>query len=444
MHCSQCFSSDIINDPASGSTACSQCGFVLDSSSITSEISFAEGSGGAAHMLGQVVSANQSGIKFSTPMGVTRESREVTLGKARQVITRIATSLHLRSTTIDAAERLYLLALQHGFTRGRSTERVSASCLYAVCRREKFPIMLIDFSESLRTNVYTLGHTYLRLIGCLHLELPLVDPSLYIHRFAHKLDFGKKEHTVSQTALQIVRRMKRDWLHVGRRPSGLCGAALYIAAKLHGFHRDFDEITRVVKICNATLQKRLLEFARLPAAELTSEEFLEADLDSFESQEHPAMVHEEVISAATRTEVMKAAEDELINESIDKDLIPFEYGVEEDLSYLDDEVDQYLATPFEAKYREEMWEILFGHFVKRQKKRRKDAAEGVRVSRKRKVVDSNGQVTTPRALSRIDITAMDDLFQVEDEIEEVSEEEPVFEFNQEYEMEDEFSFLTNF
>lgn len=50
------------------------------------------------------------------------------------------------------------------------------------------------------------------------------DPCLYILRFAYKLEFGEKTHEVSNTALRLVSRMKRDWLSMGRRPSGLCGA----------------------------------------------------------------------------------------------------------------------------------------------------------------------------------------------------------------------------
>lgn len=50
------------------------------------------------------------------------------------------------------------------------------------------------------------------------------DPCLYIHRFAHKLELGDKTHEVSMTALRLVARMKRDWIHHGRRPAGLCGA----------------------------------------------------------------------------------------------------------------------------------------------------------------------------------------------------------------------------
>ena len=73
-------------------------------------------------------------------------------------------------------------------------------------------------------NVYALGRAFLRLTNTLHINPPAIDPCLYIHRFAHKLELGDKEHEVSKTALRLVARMKRDWLHHGRRPTGLCGA----------------------------------------------------------------------------------------------------------------------------------------------------------------------------------------------------------------------------
>ena len=40
------------------------------------------------------------------------------------------------------------------------------------------------------------------------------------------LEFGDKNHEVSMTALRLLQRMKRDWMHTGRRPSGLCGAGM--------------------------------------------------------------------------------------------------------------------------------------------------------------------------------------------------------------------------
>jgi len=50
------------------------------------------------------------------------------------------------------------------------------------------------------------------------------DPCLYIQRFAHNLQFGDKTRKVEDTALRLVQRMKKDWIHWGRRPTGICGA----------------------------------------------------------------------------------------------------------------------------------------------------------------------------------------------------------------------------
>ena len=65
------------------------------------------------------------------------------------------------------------------------------------------------------------------LINLNHFGISCTDPCLYIHRFAHKLEFTEKTHDVSMTALRLVGRMKRDWMHTGRRPSGLCGAGMF-------------------------------------------------------------------------------------------------------------------------------------------------------------------------------------------------------------------------
>ncbi|TSV02075.1 Protein jagged-1 [Bagarius yarrelli] len=93
------------------------------------------------------------------------------------------------------------------------------------------------------------------------------------------LEFGEKSHEVSMTALRLVQRMKRDWMHTGRRPSGLCGAALLVAARMHEFRRTIKDVIGVVKVCEATLRKRLSEFEETPTSELTIDEFMRVDLD---------------------------------------------------------------------------------------------------------------------------------------------------------------------
>lgn len=78
----------------------------------------------------------------------------------------------------------------------------------------------------------------------------------FLQRFASKLEFEDQTNAVANTALKIVARMKRDWILTGRRPSGICGAGLLIAARMHGFRRSMKEVVQVVRICDVTLRKR--------------------------------------------------------------------------------------------------------------------------------------------------------------------------------------------
>jgi hypothetical protein len=59
-----------------------------------------------------------------------------------------------------------------------------------------------------------------------------------MHRFADRLKLGNKMHPVANTTLRLIGSMKRDWMQTGRRPSGVCGAALFIATHIHGVERS--------------------------------------------------------------------------------------------------------------------------------------------------------------------------------------------------------------
>jgi len=132
-------------------------------------------------------------------------------------------------------------------------------------------------------NVFELGHTYLQLVQTLNLRLPLVDPSHYISRFSALLEFGDETHKVATDAVRLVQRFDRDWMTRGRRPAGICGAALLLAARMNNFRRSVEEIVQVVKIADTTLKKRLEEFKATPSGALTLADFrnvwLEDEMD---------------------------------------------------------------------------------------------------------------------------------------------------------------------
>ncbi|XP_039637734.1 transcription factor IIIB 90 kDa subunit-like [Perca fluviatilis] len=281
--CRTCGGADIDVDQARGSAVCTGCGSVLEDNIIVSEVQFVEGSGGVSSAVGQFVSADGPvkapllGSGFHTSVG--KESRAQTLQGGKRQIQHLGSQLQLNQHCLDTAFNFFKMVVSKHLTRGRKTEHVIAACLYLVCRTEGTPHMLLDLSDLLQVNVYILGKTFLLLARELCINAPAIDPCLYIPRFAHMLEFGVKTHEVSMTALRLVQRMKRDWMHTGRRPSGLCGAALLVAARMHKFRRTVKDVISVVKVCQTTLRKRLTEFEDTPTSQLTIDEFMKVDLE---------------------------------------------------------------------------------------------------------------------------------------------------------------------
>ena len=93
-----------------------------------------------------------------------------------------------------------------------------------------------------------------------------------------QIDTHKPANQVSLTALRVVKQMKRDWIVAGRRPAGICAAALLIASRAHGFERQHD-VTEVLKICGLTVMTRVREFEATASANLTLDEFHEKDVE---------------------------------------------------------------------------------------------------------------------------------------------------------------------
>lgn len=140
------------------------------------------------------------------------------------------------------AVNFYKMALTRNLTTGKSRPLVLSSCLYMACRFEGSSLMLADFADMMKVPLYDLGAYFLSLSNKLCLKMPTTDPSLYVFRFCHALKYEEKAHQIGTTAGRILARMKADWIDVGRKPSGLCAAAIFIAGQLHEDGRTIEEI----------------------------------------------------------------------------------------------------------------------------------------------------------------------------------------------------------
>lgn len=288
--CQHCGSTELESDPTRGDTLCTKCGSVIEENLIVSELQFEEGVHGAANLIGRMVSsdANYKSLAAGTlgnNLAVSsRESREITLENAKRRMKAIGQQLRLNNHCVTTAFNFYKMALSRRLTYGRRQNNVYAACLYMTCRIEGTSHMLLDLSDATQVNIFELGKTYLKLSNALCINIPPIDPCIYIVRFSNRLHKligtdATKVRDIELTALRLVQRMKRDWIHTGRRPSGLCGAALLVACRLNGIHCNIRDIIRIVQVCETTIRKRLAEFGDTQTGRLTLDEFMTVDLE---------------------------------------------------------------------------------------------------------------------------------------------------------------------
>ena len=288
MKCNICGDTSIEYDSYRGATVCTKCGEVLEEGRVVTELSFSQTGDGRSSVSGQRVAGyslsgtgtdrlgafwNSTGVAISGQAALS-----TTLQRGGMRVEWIGQRLGLRNHVIDEGKRMFQLAAQRNFTTGRKTAHVAAACMYIVCRRDREPYLLLDFADALHASVRELGQIYMKLVRLLNLDkvldIPVVDPSLFMERFSARLELGHKgTQLVSHTAARIIQAMSRHWICTGRRPTGLCGAALLVACRYHGFERSPAALAEIVRIGEVTIRKRLVELQQTPTAALTMDQF---------------------------------------------------------------------------------------------------------------------------------------------------------------------------
>jgi len=143
--CTQCGGTDIELDAARGDAVCIQCGTVLEENTIVNEVTFAQDSGGGSTVVGQFVSATP-GIR-SAGLGFAKESREVAFSNGQRHISQLAAALRLAEHHQEAAQRLFMLAVQvasaaippHAEIRPHDATNHAATASRRVTSRPPFP-----------------------------------------------------------------------------------------------------------------------------------------------------------------------------------------------------------------------------------------------------------------------------------------------------------------
>lgn len=209
------------------------------------------------------------------------EDREKSIREAKGLMQGYAQQLQVTDHLVTAGTQVFKLASAANFIQGRTIHSVAAVCLYAACRAQPpCKVMLIDLADLVQMNVFKLGRIFKKLNEVVPIGndgLIPVYPEDLIWRFATKMEFHQDTAKVAEDAVRLVKRMSRDWMVMGRRPSGICGACLLMAARMHNYRRTVREIVYIVKVTNHTIQNRLSEFKITESSRMSVEDFLKQD-----------------------------------------------------------------------------------------------------------------------------------------------------------------------
>lgn len=340
--CSHCNNATLV--PDEGGLVCQTCGIINEEdANFRAEIEFDESSSGAIKTRGTHIGQHQSHSKTaynSRVASAAHVGHEATKAldraksEAQQRVKYFALNLQVREPEENRAMFLFEQAYNLQFYRGRTLESVAIVCLYLAIRqctsRDRYPLMLIDFAEISQGsyNVFELGKMAKLLQQKLYLDttrehwftlerqktgasedkraelsarqaeiskkpgsMNLQDPEDLIERFCDKLDFGDMTNIVKRDAAKVAKSMNRDWMVTGRRPSGIAGAAVIIAARMNNFRRTLREVVLVAKVTEITLSKRLEEFKETKSSTMSVKDFRATDptaVEGYDVQKPPS------------------------------------------------------------------------------------------------------------------------------------------------------------
>jgi len=284
QRCSECGSTNIIEDPSRGELICRNCGLVVKEEMIDtgqewrafdSEQMSKRARGGAPltftkHDKGMTTEIGKGlGELYKVPAKKRAQyyrltkwhkrlikSKDRNLSFALSELQRIVSFLSLSKSTHERIARYYEDAVNKGLVRGRSIESVIAALTYAVSREFESPRTLDEISEASGVEKREIGRTYRYIARELNIRILPADPMTFVPRFCSMLGLSDK---VQAKSIEILKKAKKYEITSGKGPTGVAAASIYIASVLIGEKRTQREVADIVGVTEVTIRNRQKE-----------------------------------------------------------------------------------------------------------------------------------------------------------------------------------------
>lgn len=166
-------------------------------------------------------------------------------------IRRICGALDLPMSVHERACIVFEQSQDDDLLRGRSIEGFAAAAVYAACRIDGVGRTRNEVIEVARADEAEFGAAYDALNRDLGLPIAPIDPREYLPRLASSLDLP--------SGVEHLARTYADWLMqqghaAGRKPGGVAGACLYVAASDSDVDLSQREVASAADVSPVTLR----------------------------------------------------------------------------------------------------------------------------------------------------------------------------------------------
>ena len=192
---------------------------------------------------------------------LTHDSKNRNLSQAMSKLDVISSHLGLSKELKESIAILYRKTMK--FARGRSIETLLLAAIYVACKIKSTPKSideLLEFASNPTTNKKKINKCYNLILTELKLNVNISSPKAFVSKYCAKLNLSGKIISRAVGILNIAEKLR---VTVGKTPSGLAGAAIYIAGFLEGERRTQREISVASGVTEATIRNRYKELIKI-------------------------------------------------------------------------------------------------------------------------------------------------------------------------------------
>ncbi len=186
----------------------------------------------------------------------TNKSIDRNLAFAMNELDRFSSQLNLSRELKESSAYIYRKMAYKNLIRGRSIEAMLIASIYSSCRLNSIAKTLDDFLEFASVDKKKIARCYRLILSELKMTIQVSSPTNFIPRFCAELNLSGR---TQNRAAELLKLAKKYRITAGKAPTGLAGAALYVAAIQEGERRTQKEISITAGVTEATIRNRYKE-----------------------------------------------------------------------------------------------------------------------------------------------------------------------------------------